>query len=104
MHDNFYNFLMSFSNCSRFNSDYQSRSRRRRVAPKAQELLFGSDVANGNNRIKDDEMSRSFTIYENNSSQSSNMNQLNSIGNGENRGFIPLSRVPSAPGSLKDHK
>jgi hypothetical protein len=85
------------------NSDYQSRSRRRRVAPMAQELLFGSDVANGNNR-KDDEMSRSFTIYESsNSSHASNSHQNNS-GNGGNGGFIPLSRVPSAPGSLKDHK
>jgi hypothetical protein len=57
-------------------------------------LLFGSDVANGNNR-KDDEMSRSYTIYENNSHAS------NSQPSG---GLIPLSRVPSAPGSLKDHK
>jgi hypothetical protein len=85
------------------NSDYQSRSRRRRVAPMAQELLFGSDVANGNNR-KDDEMSRSFTIYEsNNSSSHASNSQHSTSGNGGN-GFIPLSRVPSAPGSLKDHK
>jgi hypothetical protein len=54
------------------------------MAPMAQELLFG-DVANGNNR--DDEMSRSYTIQD-----------------GERGSMIPLARVPSAPGSLKDHK
>lgn len=58
----------------------------------AQELLFGSDVTNGNNR-RDDEMSRSFTIYDSGKSNT---------GNGGNS-FIPLARVPSAPGSLKDH-
>lgn len=64
-------------------SDLQSRSRmRRRAAPRAQELLFG-DVTNGNNR--DDEMSRSYTIH-------------------DGKSLIPLARVPSAPGSLKDHK
>lgn len=63
----------------------QSRSRmRRRAAPMAQELLFG-DVTNGNNR--DDEMSRSYTIQD-----------------GVKSSLIPLARVPSAPGSLKDHK
>lgn len=56
---------------------------RRRMAPMAQELLFG-DVANGNSR--DNEMSRSYTITDVKSS------------------LIPLARVPSAPGSLKDHK
>lgn len=56
---------------------------RRRKAPAAQELLFG-DVANGNSR--DDEMSRSYTIHDGTKS------------------LIPLARVPSAPGSLKDHK
>lgn len=67
-------------------SDLQSRSRmRRRVAPMAQELLFG-DVANGNNR-GDDEMSRSYTIQD-----------------GAKGSMIPLMRVPSAPGSLRDHK
>ncbi|CRL00444.1 CLUMA_CG013706, isoform A [Clunio marinus] len=66
--------------------DLQSRSRmRRRIAPMAQELLFG-DVANGNNR--DDEMSRSYTIHDSSSRSS----------------LIPLARVPSAPGSLKDQK
>lgn len=54
------------------------------MAPMAQELLFG-DVANGNNR--DDEMSRSYTIQD-----------------GAKSSLIPLARVPSAPGSLKDHK
>jgi hypothetical protein len=68
-------------------SDYQSRKLRRRVAPMAQELLFG-DLANGNNG--NDEMSRSYTIHDSNNS---NKNSL-----------IPLARVPSAPGSLKDHK
>lgn len=58
---------------------------RRRMAPMAQELLFG-DVANGNSR--DDEMSRSYTIQDANTRSS----------------LIPLARVPSAPGSLKDHK
>lgn len=51
----------------------------------AQELLFG-DVTNGNSR--DDEMSRSYTIQDANVKGS----------------LIPLMRVPSAPGSLKDHK
>lgn len=80
------------------NSDFQSRTRRRRVAPLAQELLFGSDVTNGNSR-RDDEMSRSYTIFESNCSSTSN--NLNT-GNG-GHSFIPLARVPSAPGSLKDH-
>lgn len=52
----------------------------------AQELLFG-DVTNGNSR--DDEMSRSYTIQDANNVKGS---------------LIPLMRVPSAPGSLKDHK
>jgi hypothetical protein len=51
------------------------------MAPMAQELLFG-DVANGNNG--NDEMSRSYTIN-------------------DGKSLIPLARVPSAPGSLKDH-
>ena len=49
----------------------------------AKELLFGD--GNGNNR--DDEMSKSYTIPE-----------------GVKGSMIPLMRVPSAPGSLKDHK
>lgn len=63
-------------------SDIQARKVRRRVAPMAQELLFG-DLANGN-----DDMSRSYTIQDSNS---------------KNNSLIPLARVPSAPGSLKDH-
>ena len=53
----------------------------------AQELLFG-DLANGNSGSlnRDDEMSRSYTIHDGGKS------------------LIPLARVPSAPGSLKDHK
>jgi len=52
-----------------------------------QELLFG-DLANGNNGM--DEMSRSYTIQDSSSSMRSSL--------------IPLARVPSAPGSLKDQK
>ena len=52
-----------------------------------QELLFG-DLANGNNGM--DEMSRSYTIQDSGSSMRSSL--------------IPLARVPSAPGSLKDQK
>lgn len=63
-------------------SDIQARSKVRKQAPMAQELLFG-DVTNGNQR--DDEMSRSYTIQE-----------------GTKSSLIPLARVPSAPGSLKD--
>lgn len=85
-------FLTFLTYSSHFYSEFQSRTRRRRVAPMAQELLFGSDVTNGNNR-RDDEMSRSFTIYDSGTSNT---------GNGGNS-FIPLARVPSAPGSLKDH-
>jgi hypothetical protein len=66
-------------------SDIQARKVRRRVAPMAQELLFG-DLANGN-----DDMSRSYTIQD----ASGNSTAKNSL--------IPLARVPSAPGSLKDH-
>lgn len=65
-------------------SDIQARKSRRRVAPMAQELLFG-DLANGN-----DDMSRSYTIQD-----TGNTTTKNSL--------IPLARVPSAPGSLKDH-
>ena len=68
-------------------SDLSTRKVRRRVAPMAQELLFG-DLANGNNGM--DEMSRSYTIQDSSSSTRSSL--------------IPLARVPSAPGSLKDHK
>ena len=52
----------------------------------AQELLFG-DLANGN-----DDMSRSYTIQD-----ASGVNVTNKSS------LIPLARVPSAPGSLKDH-
>jgi hypothetical protein len=55
------------------------------MAPMAQELLFG-DVANGNSR-DEDPMSRSYTIQEPTTTRGS---------------LIPLMRVPSAPGSLKD--
>jgi hypothetical protein len=55
----------------------------------AQELLFG-DLANGNNNGGSD-MSRSYTIHDAN----------NDV---RNNSLIPLARVPSAPGSLKDHK
>jgi hypothetical protein len=71
---------------SHSSSDSQARRARRRVAPMAQELLFG-DLANGNNR--NDDMSRSYTIHDENGAKNS---------------LIPLSRVPSAPGSLKDQK
>lgn len=67
-------------------SDIQARKARRRVAPMAQELLFG-DLANGN-----DDMSRSYTIQDAANSTTANKGSL-----------IPLARVPSAPGSLKDH-
>ncbi|CAH1707311.1 unnamed protein product [Chironomus riparius] len=66
-------------------SDLSTRKVRRRVAPMVQELLFG-DLANGNNGL--DEMSRSYTIQDSGSSMRSSL--------------IPLARVPSAPGSLKD--
>ncbi|XP_070495238.1 kinesin-like protein KIF21A isoform X4 [Chironomus tepperi] len=66
-------------------SDLSTRKVRRRVAPMVQELLFG-DLANGNNGT--DEMSRSYTIQDSSSSMRSSL--------------IPLARVPSAPGSLKD--
>ncbi len=67
-------------------SDIQARKARRARAPMAQELLFG-DLANGN-----DDMSRSYTIQD-----ASGVNVTNKSS------LIPLARVPSAPGSLKDH-
>ena len=68
-------------------SDLSTRKARRRIAPMAQELLFG-DLANGNNG--NDDMSRSYTIQDSSSSMRGSL--------------IPLARVPSAPGSLKDQK
>lgn len=53
----------------------------------AQELLFG-DLANGN-----DDMSRSYTIQD-----------ANGASVGQKSSLISLSRVPSAPGLLKDHQ
>lgn len=58
----------------------RSNTKVRKRTALAQELLFG-DVANGNSNDKED-MSKSYTIH-------------------DGRSLIPLSRIPSAPGSLK---